>query len=292
MGVIDLQTGVGEGDDGDAEDYRDGRDDDEARAARESEAALMGRMRLGEASAFREYFARFAPALYDMAAQYRAFREWGADLVTEVVTEVLDDVALRITSHRYPRGAPLGPYLISAFRNRSITRWRDRTTRDRIERGLATELEGVGQSAVLSACSAHLLRAVRSPDAEEAPELDDEVVALHDYIASLLSPEEQRIVGWLKERVSQREIAAWTGSTHGATRTRIHRLRARIVTAARQYLAQLAPETRDLLARIYLDARDRASLEERESARPEQERQTRQVRKQSVADIRRSGGEP
>ena len=212
------------------------------------EEALMGRMRLGEESAFHEYLARYEPVLHDVAIERRYYRRGGPD----IVLQALDAVAERIRTHRLPRGARLGPYLVCAMRNLVIDRWRAARSRERAERDAATALDGLGEAAVRSACSAYTLRLVRAPDTEEDEDMDDAVRAFHDYIESLLTPDERRILGWLGEWVSQREIAEWTGAGHGATRMRIQRLRRRVLAAAKQYLAGLDRDTREHLERLYL----------------------------------------
>ena len=206
--------------------------------------ALMGRMRLGDMEAFREFFARYEPMLNEIAGQQGSGRRQARVLVLEV----LDDVAERIRSHRVGRIVSLAGYLANALRNRMLDERRHRLRRQRLELAAASELEGAGQAALLSACSAYTVRAARPLDAIEDTR-DPMVHAFHRHVLDLLSPEEKQLLGWIGERVPQREIAEWIGSTHGATRARVHRLRARVIAEARAYLGRLARAEREHLER-------------------------------------------
>ena len=215
--------------------------DGESAAERWSDHALRSRMRLGEVEAFREFFARFEPMLRELAERERT-RD-----VDGTVLDVLDDVAERIRNHRVPRKLSLAAYLAAALRNRIRGERRLQLRRASIEAGIASSLQGGRERAVLSLCSAYTLRAA-SP--QEPSEEDREQVErdFHEFLDGLLSVEERQLLGWLGDRVPQREIAEWTNAPHGVVRMRIHRLRARIAKAIRAYLARL-------------DAADRARLE-------------------------------
>ena len=207
---------------------------------------LMARLRRGEAAACHEFFARFAPMLLELAARQGVPREW----CWEPVTDLLDDVAERIRAHRLPAVASLAAYLASALRRRLSNARRDRRRRERLAREVAVEAGAPGESAVLSTCSAHSLRASRPPDDGDPDGLHPIVRGFHDHVRATLSEDEWRILGWIGERVPQREIAEWMGTTHGAMRVRVARLRARAAAAGRRYLDALAPPERALLDRF------------------------------------------
>ena len=211
-----------------------------------NDAALVGRLRLGDEDAFREYFDRYAPLLREMARRYGV-----RDDTESLVTDVLDDVAERVRAHRVPKATALGPYLVSTLRNRATEERRAAMRHAALERDAADATGADGESVVRSLCSAYALRAVRAPDDEDVSTPDEHVSALHAFIGAQLDEEERRILGWVAERVPQREIAAWTGTTHGAARVRVHRLRARLLRAARAWLDALEPEARRAIARTH-----------------------------------------
>ena len=238
-----------------------------------SDAALMGRMRLGEETAFREFMRRFAPGLRDQLAQYAMLSELG----TSLIPEVLDDVAWRIRNHGVRRKGPLAPYLWRVLRNRLLYE-RRRGKRLRIlELSVSTELEGNGQAAILATCSSHALGSAQTPDAEVADESaaraveEDPVRALHDHVVAAFSEEDRRILGWLSERVPQREIAEWIGTTYGAMRVRIHRLRTRAEERAAAFVARMEPKHRAALERAYLGRSPRVAPLERRASTPRDE---------------------
>ena len=213
---------------------------------RPGDQALMGRMRLGEVEAFREFFARYEPMLNEIAGQQGSARRQAQALVLDV----LDDVAERIRGHRVARIVSLAGYLANALRNRMVDQSRARAIRERLELAAVSELDGAGQGVLRSACSAYSLRSARSPDAADDAR-DPIAEAFHRHIDGLLSDEERQLLGWLGERVPQREVAEWIGSTHSATRTRVHRLRARVLTEARAYIARLPSAEREHLERTF-----------------------------------------
>lgn len=64
-----------------------------------------------------------------------------------------------------------------------------------------------------------------------------------------LGAEERQLLARLGERASRGEVAEWLGSSHGAERVRVLRLRERLRAAARRHAATLAPDDRVLLER-------------------------------------------
>ena len=93
---------------------------------------------------------------------------------------------------------------------------------------------GGSERVVSTASSDDALRASRGPEAEDQS-LSPAIERLALELERGLSADERQILGWLSQRVPQRQIAEWLGVTHGAARVRVARLRARLAAAAIRY---------------------------------------------------------
>lgn len=219
----------------------------EARSARRwSDAALVGAMRRNDPCAFREFFERFASLLRALARLHRL----PASDVDERVTEFLDDAAMRLYLPTTPLPRSLAPYLAAAFRKRSLNRARDHHRRAVLRDGCASEIGALTERVVTTAVSESALRASHGPDAD-TPVLSHALERLALELERGLTPDERRLLAWLGQRVPQREIAAWLGTTHGAVRVRVTRLRARLRDAAFRHAGQLDGEERAELDRFF-----------------------------------------
>lgn len=232
------------------------RDDDvsEHAAAEVSRTrTLIGRMRLGEPAAFAEFIERYRPVMREMAMRYGGIRDFGES----IVLDVLHDVAEAIRAHRVPRDVRLGAYLVGALR-RHILGLREEDRRHAMLDGeLAIPLDGAGEAAIPGTVSAYTLGATQPPDVDVDVDIDgahDEIVRrYHDFVRSIVSADEWKLLGWKSERVSGREMAVWTGASHGALRVRLHRLGERVIARSRRWLATLDAAEREYLERRYLD---------------------------------------
>lgn len=195
-----------------------------------SEDQLADGMRAAHTAAFQEFFHRFSPLLMHQAARFGV----PADQRRTAVTELLDDVAERLSAHRLATRTSLAGYLCTALRRRVVNANRDRRNRERLEGEAASEIDGQGQAAIVALCSSHALRAIRTLDADDEAS-NAAVIALGALLLAALSGEERRLVAWLGERVPQREIAQWMGTTHGALRVRVSRLRRRLAAVSTGY---------------------------------------------------------
>jgi RNA polymerase sigma factor (sigma-70 family) len=205
---------------------------------------LVQAMRQGDERAYREFFLRFTPLLTFLA---RIYRVAGAERRT-IVDEFLDDMALRFGRHTTPVPEAFSSYLVVAFRHRLRNMARDRDHRARLYRAVATDVAGTGESAILSASSAHSVREMCGPAWEEehlAAGLERLALSLENE----LGRDERRIITWLGRRVPQREIAAWLGVSHGALRVRVSRLRARLRLAALAHVESLIDDERAQIER-------------------------------------------
>ena len=215
--------------------------------------ALAGRMRLGDPAAFAQFIERYRPVMCEMAMRYGGTRDFGES----IVLDVLHDVAEAIRAHRVPRDVRLGAYLVGALR-RHILGLREKERRHAMLDGeLAIPLDGAGEAAIPGTVSEYTLGATRPPDFDVDVDVDgahDEIVRrYHAFVRSIVSADEWMLLGWKGERVPGREMAAWTGTSHGALRVRLHRLGERVIAHSRRWLATLDAPERAYLERRYLD---------------------------------------
>ena len=203
-------------------------------------------MRRNEDGAFREFFERFAPLI---AALARVHPLPGTD-GDERVTEFLDDAAMRFCLPTTPLPRSLTAYLAASFRKRSLNGARDLRNRVRLRDDNAVGAGGLAERAMPGAVSENSLRTSYGPGLE-APLLGQAIERLAAELERGLSPEERRVLGWLGQRVPQREVAAWLGTTHGALRVRVARLRARLRDAAFRYADRLDGNERAEIDRFF-----------------------------------------
>ena len=214
--------------------------------ARWSDAELVAAMQRGQPGSFSEFFARFAPLITALA---RARRLPNAEL-TERVTDFLDDVALRLARAATPVPRTLAAYLAASFRRRDFNRIRDLRCRERLRDAYSTDANDASERVVAGASSENALTASRGPGWDGAP-LSPAVERLALVLEQRLTGEERQLLAWLGARVPQREIATWLGATHGATRTRIARLRARLRDAAMRHAYTLDGADRAAITRFF-----------------------------------------
>jgi RNA polymerase sigma factor (sigma-70 family) len=202
-----------------------------------NDATLVARLRARDERAAAELFARFAPLLADEARRRRV----DAGSRHEVVMDTITQAALVLMRSGTPVPGSLAGYLVTSLRRRVLNIARDAQSRLRRMETLATSV-AVGT--------------VAHPSVDDA----DPVAALPPAIADLaraldqhLRDDERQLLAWLGDRVPQREIAEWVGSSYGAVRVRVLRLRERLREVARRYAATLPPDERVLLER-YLSA--------------------------------------
>ena len=78
-----------------------------------------------------------------------------------------------------------------------------------------------------------------------------------------LTEEEEMIMSWVSHNVSQTDIAEWLGSTPGAVRTRVWRLRNRLKETSERYATAFTGRERreldDFFRRMYAVARGYAT---------------------------------
>ena len=206
---------------------------------------LAERIRALDLRASAEFFQRHWNSLMEKARQLGvpAGERW------EVVTELIDEVVLRIVGRRIPDERDLGGYMVVALHRKVRNARRDENRRHDRHRDGAADVGAPSEAAVLSACSAYAIRTARAPDESDEPE-HPAVRKLAEAIRSGLSEEDWDLAIWLSERVAQRDIAEWVKSTHGAVRARAVRLRRKMARLALAFEAQLEGEEREAVWRV------------------------------------------
>ena len=203
------------------------------------DAALVEAMRRGDEEAYRSFFFRFAPLIGFFARVYRIPR---AERTT-VVTDFLEDMALRLSQRTVAVPRVVSAYLIASFKHRLHNRVRAEHTRARVSEELAAEVGASSQRVVYGASSEHAIHAASGALWDEGSH-DEVLERLALVLDNELSAEERRIMTWLGRRVPQRDIAKWLGVSHGALRTRVMRLRARLRVVALIHVESLIDEER------------------------------------------------
>lgn len=194
------------------------------------DAMLVAGLRAGWEAAYSEFLDRFAPALA-LQAQRRGF---SASEARTLATEFLADASMRLGERvRFPLPRSLRAYLIQSFRHRLAMDARGAGRRRRRLTGLLGDVTGGGERAVAECSSEYAIRAARGDTALDDGDADHsrgdaDRAALIDTLLDAVSAEERRILGYLAERLPQREIAQRLGTSPGAMRNRIMRLRQRL----------------------------------------------------------------
>ena len=212
-------------------------------------------MRRGEAVAFERYIERFHRILLDYARRAGV----APSERDELVSELLDDVAIQLVS----RGGPLPQnprmYLLRALRHKLLNRKRGSERRRRLVSEAARASYGdhdpaAGESA--AGCSEEMLRASHGPEWEGAP-LPRVLERLAGRLSEALRDDERVLLVAVAENIPQREIAEWLGVSYVVARKRLERLRARLTDVAMQYANTLEPDDARELQRFFHRCRAR-----------------------------------
>jgi len=224
-------------------------------AAAPKDYDIVVAMRRGEALAFERFVERFHRILLDYA------RRAGVAPTErdELVSELLDDVAIQLMTRSTPLPQNPRMYLLSALRHKLLNRKRGRERRHRVvseaaraayaDRDLAT-----GEAA--AGCSEDMVRASRGPEWESAP-LPRVLERLAGRLSEALGPDERQLLVAVAENIPQREIAEWLGVSYVVARKRLERLRARLTDVAMQYANSLEPDDARELQRFFHRCRAR-----------------------------------
>jgi DNA-directed RNA polymerase specialized sigma24 family protein len=212
-------------------------------------------MRRGEPAAFEQYLERFHRILLDYARRAGV----APSERDELVSELLDDVAIQLITRSGPLPQNPRMYLLSALRHRLLNRKRGRERRRRVVSEAArASYAGRDPAASESAagCSEEMLRASHGPEWEGAP-LPRVLERLAGRLSEALRDDERLLLVAVAENIPQREIAEWLGVSYAVARKRLERLRARLTDVAMQYANTLEPDDARELQRFFHRCRAR-----------------------------------
>jgi RNA polymerase sigma factor (sigma-70 family) len=214
------------------------------------DAELAERVRRDETEAFAELYRRFEPMLRALAVQARV----PDDDAGATAMDALSHVAMRLRAGTGPAPSRLAAYLARVLYRLIKTGVRGELRHRRLELSVAEEAAtGSAERVIREASSEYAMRACLGPGAEPTAGLTPALQRLAAALDLALDDAERRALRMLGDGVPQREIAASLGITHGAARTRITRLRQRLVRAAIAYASTAPPadaaEVRRLLRR-------------------------------------------
>jgi len=212
-------------------------------------------MRRGEAVAFEWYLERFHRILLDYA------RRAGVPVSErdEMVSELLDDVAIQLMTRSAPLPQNPRMYLLSALRHKLLNRKRGSDRRRRVvseaaRAAYADRNPAEGESA--AGCSEDMLRTSHGLDWEGTP-LPRVLERLAGRLSEALRDDERQLLVAVAENIPQREIAEWLGVSYAVARKRLERLRARLTDVAMQYANALEPDDARELQRFFHRCRAR-----------------------------------
>jgi DNA-directed RNA polymerase specialized sigma24 family protein len=230
-------------------------------------------MRRGEAAAFEQYIERFHRNLLDYARR-AGVPQSERD---ELVSELLDDVAIQLMTRSAPLPQNPRMYLLSALRHKLLNRKRGTERRRRVVSEAARAAYADGDRAAsesAAGCSEEMLRASHGPEWEGAP-LPRVLERLAGRMSEALSDDERMLLVAVAENIPQREIAEWLGVSYTVARKRLERLRARLTDVAMRYTNTLEPDDARELQRFF--HRCRARIGARTIATPEGDAITREA---------------
>ena len=211
-------------------------------------------MRRGDATAFERYIERFHRILLDYARRAGV----AASERDELVSELLDDVAIQLMTRSAPLPQNPRMYLLSALRHKLLNRKRGSERRRRVvsEAARAAYADGAHTGESVAGCSEEMRRASHGPEWEGAP-LPRVLERLAGRLSESLRDDERQLLVAVAENIPQREIAEWLGVSYAVTRKRLERLRARLTDVAMQYANTLEPDDARELQRFFHRCRAR-----------------------------------
>ena len=216
---------------------------------------IVAAMHRGESASFVQFVERFHPILLDYA------RRAGVSAAErdELVSELLDDVAIQLMTRSAPLPQNPRMYLLSALRHRLLNRKRGRERRQRVVAEAARAAYGdvpADSRESAAGCSEALMRASRGPEWEGTP-LPRAIERLSSRLSEALRPDERQLLVAVAENIPQREIAEWLGVSYAVARKRLERLRARLTDVAMHYANTLEPDDARELQRFFHRCRAR-----------------------------------
>lgn len=212
---------------------------------------IVAGMRRGEPAAFTCFVERHHRLLLDYARRAGVADAGERD---ELVTELLDDVAMQLLTRSGALPRNVRHYLLAAFRHKLLNRKRARERRRRAVAEATATYAAEDQRA--AGCSEASRRASRGEAFEHAP-LPRAIARLAERLSESLRPDERQLLVAVAENIPQREIAEWLGVSYAVARKRLERLRARLTDVAMHYAGTLEPDDARELQRFFHRCRAR-----------------------------------
>ena len=201
---------------------------------------LIG-IRENDSRALRAFVERFLPVLLDQARRLHVAE---GERVT-IVTSFLDDILIRLARLAPPKA--LSSYVVTSFRNCIAATYRRESM---VERQRESQVEELGSARLIGgSCSEFMLRAVVSPDADDASASSPGTALLRTLLESC-TVEERQLLVWMSHRVPLRDCAEWLGISYESARQRVSRLRVRLKRESAVFLSNSSAPGRAVLVRI------------------------------------------
>lgn len=241
-----------------------------------TEAELVRAIRRGESRGVSELISRFTSLLLVQGRRLGLSRAEAEECAQEAME---DAVMVLLDLHSTPRA--LASYLVCTFRHR-VFRTR-RVAKSRAAHEVAASAESNGGYVVRELCSETALRASDGPDVIDVP-ISPTVSGMAAALVRLLSPDEELLLSWVSNGVSEGQIGEWLGVRPDTAGKRTRRLRARCRDFLERYAERL-PEDEQLELRRFLrraNTGDSPSTMLRANNGPLHDRGQRSHSKQSV----------
>jgi DNA-directed RNA polymerase specialized sigma24 family protein len=208
------------------------------------ERALIDAMRAGHSRAIDEFILRYQRLLFDRA-KTAGLRRRDCE---EAITDVVQDVAVRVVARRLRPTQELAGYVVRCFFNRLADQATERKRHWRLVREGSDAAPGADEAAVLGAVSEYTIRSSHGPDWDYLP-LSAPLMKLASMIEEGLTREDDQLLGWHSRYVPLRQIAEWVGVSYATAAQRSWRLRQRLRETAMQYASTFLPkEWREIAA--------------------------------------------
>ena len=208
-------------------------------------AHLVAAIHRGDEAAMRELFILYAPLLRDQARLMNIDR---GDR-DELVMTLLDDVVLHLVENAVtPRD--LSRYLVAALRNRARNRHRD-VRRRQLKLDGAYSVAGIAGQRIVAECHSEFAVRASAASSEDLVPLRSAIAKLATRSAAELRGDELTMMIAVGRHVPLRDVAEQLGISYAAARVRLHRLRARFIKLATQFVSMLDANERREIERFF-----------------------------------------
>ena len=210
------------------------------------EVMLMDAMRRRDDRAIEEFMTRYQRLLNERVRQWRM----SLDDAHDAIVELVDDMAVLIMSGRLNPKRSLSGYIVTSLRSRLAQQLKSDGSRSAAEDLAAVDANAHGERVIPSALSESTLRASRGPE-WTSPSASLAMCRLVSMLDDEMSEEERRILDWLGNYISQRDICDWLGVSYTTGTQRIWRLRDRLREAVTRYESHFSFKERSELLHFF-----------------------------------------